>query len=604
MTTAERLPCRTDSREVTSEGTDRTLRCATEFYASALQRSEAALAFLARYGLGVRELIDRFGLGFSDRSLGRALPALAAAEGETGPALRRALGRLGLLRASGHEHFAGCIVVPLVDAGGGIRQCYGRRIAGPRRAATPPRSLPGIGPCIWNESAVADRGDLILCDDVFDALTFWSVGHRRVLALTEPGGAAATALVLELLQRGGVTRVQLAFGANSAGIRTAEALASGLCAAGVDAVRLPLPRGYDVRTFARLHAPARESLGGLICGLLPAADVASRSGASSRSSGQSAEAARLVDVPTALEADVAAHLASLVADGLAGSTVSARRAQLRRMSAAFTMHGVLRTADVTTGAVEQIRVMLPQPAAEGGREPGWSTQANIITAVRRFFAWAVRSSRLATDPTVGLERPRLPRRLPRAVLSASEAERVLARPDSSTRLGLRDRAILEVLYSTGIRRMELIGLDLPDLDIERGVLFIREGKGRKDRLVPIGDRAIHWTLRYLDETRSTLLRARDPGALFLGSRGARMRPTRLTERLHGYVMAAGLGKSGSCHIFRHTMATLMHDGGADIRDLQEMLGHALLTTTQVYTHVSIARLKAVHTQTHPARFSR
>jgi integrase/recombinase XerD len=193
--------------------------------------------------------------------------------------------------------------------------------------------------------------------------------------------------------------------------------------------------------------------------------------------------------------------------------------------------------------------------------------------------------------------------LPRAVLSASEAERVLARPDPGTPLGLRDRAILEVLYSTGIRRMELIGLDLSDLDAERGLLFIREGKGRKDRLVPIGDRAIHWTHRYLDQTRPRLLRNHDPGALFLGARGARVRPTRLTERMHGYVLAAGLGKSGSCHIFRHTMATLMHDGGADIRDLQEMLGHALLSTTQIYTHVSVARLKAVHTRTHPARFA-
>lgn len=604
MTTADRPPCRTDLREVASAATDRALRCATEFYSSTLQRSQVALAFLARHGLDERALIDRFGLGFSDRSLGRALPALAAAEGETGPALRQALGRLGLLRTSGHEHFAGCIVVPLVDAGGRIRQCYGRRIAGPRRAAIPPRTLPGTDPCIWNESAVADSGDLILCDDVLDALTFWSAGHRRVLALTRPGEDAATEVLLELLQRAGVTQVRLAFGANATGSSTAKALGVGLCAAGIDAVRLPLPRGYDVRTFARVHAPARESLGGLINGLLPAADSASRLVTPLRSPGRSGEAAGWMGVPTALEADVTAHLASLIADGLAGSTVSARRAQLRRMSDAFTMQGVLRTADVTAGAVERIRAMLPRAVAEGAREPGWSTQANIITAVRRFFVWAVRSGRSATDPTVGLERPRLPRRLPRAVLSASEAERVLARPDPSTLLGLRDRAILEVLYSTGIRRMELIGLDLPDLDVERGVLFIREGKGRKDRLVPIGDRAIHWTLRYLDETRSTLLRARDPGALFLGSRGARMRPTRLTERLHGYVMAAGLGKSGSCHIFRHTMATLMHDGGADIRDLQEMLGHALLTTTQVYTHVSIARLKAVHTQTHPARFTR
>jgi len=134
---------------------------------------------------------------------------------------------------------------------------------------------------------------------------------------------------------------------------------------------------------------------------------------------------------------------------------------------------------------------------------------------------------------------------------------------------------------------------------------VREGKGKKDRLVPIGERAIAWTHRYLDAVRPRLVQGgRDPGALFVSARGTRIRPNRLTERLHRYVVVAGVGKPGSCHIFRHTMATLMHDAGADIRDLQEMLGHAQLSTTEIYTHVSIQRLKAVHTETHPAHLTR
>lgn len=183
-------------------------------------------------------------------------------------------------------------------------------------------------------------------------------------------------------------------------------------------------------------------------------------------------------------------------------------------------------------------------------------------------------------------------------------ERVLGQPDLTSPLGLRDRAILEVLYSTGIRRMELVGLDVRDLDAERGALLIREGKGRKDRLVPIGERAIRWTHVYLDRVRRLLFcRALDPpsrDALFLSRRGHRIRATKLTARLHQYLVRAGIEKPGSVHIFRHTMATLMHDAGADIRDLQEILGHAQLSTTEIYTHVSIERLKAVHTRTHPA----
>ena len=168
-------------------------------------------------------------------------------------------------------------------------------------------------------------------------------------------------------------------------------------------------------------------------------------------------------------------------------------------------------------------------------------------------------------------------------------------------LGLGEAAeALEVLYSTGLRRMELVGLDLPDLDAERGVVLVREGKGKKDRLVPIGERAIRWTERYLDHVRQRLAHGRSGRALFLSARGTRIRPTRLTERLHRYLVASGIEKPGSCHVWRHTAATLMHDGGADIRDVQEMLGHAQLSTTQIYTRVSIERLKAVHAKTHPA----
>lgn len=578
-----------------------TLDRITDFYQAALPHSAPALAFLAHLGLADPTLIRHFRLGFSDRTLGRAVPTLAAAATISATGLRAALRAEGLLRASGHEHFAGCIVVPLVDAAGSVQQCYGRRIAAPRGAPRPARALPNRQWALWNAAAIAESGDLILCDDVLDALLFWSVGQHRVLAVSHPT-ATADALA-DLLTRADLKRVQVAFAATAEGNHAARRVADALAAIGIGAQRVPLPRGFDVCTFARVHAPAAASLCALLQGVLPARRVGARSGSPSPPMQGGTITRPVCAAPAGLESDAAAHVASLLADGFAPATTSARRAHLQRWAGALAVGGVTRTAEVTAEGLERARMVLARMGMEGAPERGGSTQANLITAVRMFFAWAVRTRHLATDPTAGLERPRLPRRLPRAILSASEAERVLARPDPATTLGLRDRAILEVFYSTGIRRMELIGLDLPDLDAERGVLFIREGKGRKDRLVPIGDRAIHWTHRYLDHTRPQLLRDHDPGAIFLGARGARMRPTRLTERMHGYVLAAGLGKSGSCHIFRHTMATLMHDGGADIRDLQEMLGHALLSTTQIYTHVSIARLKAVHTRTHPARFA-
>jgi len=177
---------------------------------------------------------------------------------------------------------------------------------------------------------------------------------------------------------------------------------------------------------------------------------------------------------------------------------------------------------------------------------------------------------------------------------------VLACPDVRRRLGLRDRAILETFYSTGIRRLELIRLRLSDLESERGVVLIREGKGRRDRVVPIGARALKWIGKYLEVARPRWATPTDSGCLFLTQRGNRIRENRLSEMIRGYIRAAGLGKEGSCHVFRHTMATLLLENGADIRVVQEILGHASLATTALYTHVAISRIKQVHSATHPA----
>lgn len=197
-----------------------------------------------------------------------------------------------------------------------------------------------------------------------------------------------------------------------------------------------------------------------------------------------------------------------------------------------------------------------------------------------------------------LELPKLPRRLPRAVLSEREVEKVLALPDVTDQLGLRDRAILEVLYSTGIRRFELAALTVFDIDAERGTMMVR-GKGAIDRVVPIGARALHWVARYLEEVRPSLVLSPDNGTLFLSHDGEAIKLPRLTQMARGHIEAAKLGKTGACHVFRHTMATLMLENGADVRVIQELLGHAKLTSTQLYTRISIRQLKSVHDQTHP-----
>jgi integrase/recombinase XerD len=208
-------------------------------------------------------------------------------------------------------------------------------------------------------------------------------------------------------------------------------------------------------------------------------------------------------------------------------------------------------------------------------------------------------SRALSSCAPHLDLPREERRLPRVVLTAREADQVLSQPNVHDLLGLRDRAILEMLYSTGLRRTELTNLMIHDLDQSRQTVFVRLGKGKKDRIVPIGERALAWAAKYLYEARPRIVVEPDCGRLFLSREGGPVAPATLTELVGEYVLAAGVGKSGACHLFRHTMATLMLEGGADVRFIQEMLGHANLQTTQIYTRVSIQKLKAIHDATHP-----
>lgn len=258
-----------------------------------------------------------------------------------------------------------------------------------------------------------------------------------------------------------------------------------------------------------------------------------------------------------------------------------------------------RPQEVTKPILERYQRHLFHLRKENGKPLTFSAQLQRLTPLRAYFKWLTRQNVLLWNPASELELPRQEKRLPKHVLTIEESEQVLAQPDLRDAMGLRDRAILETLYSTGIRRMEVVNLTVYDLDLERGTLMVRQGKGKKDRMVPIGERAVAWLERYLNDIRPGLVVPPDDATFFLTSGGEPLSPNRLTQLVREYVDAAAIGKRGACHLFRHTMATLMLENGADIRYIQEMLGHAELSTTQIYTRVSIRRLKTVHALTHP-----
>lgn len=260
---------------------------------------------------------------------------------------------------------------------------------------------------------------------------------------------------------------------------------------------------------------------------------------------------------------------------------------------------VIQARDITKPMLERYQRHLYHYRKRNGEPLSFRGQHSQLCVIQGLFRFLAKQNYILYNPASDLELPKIGRRLPRFVLTAAEADQVLNQADVSTDKGIRDRAIMEVLYSTGIRRSELINLRLFDIDDERGILTIREGKGRKDRMIPIGERALAWVRKYLDDVRPSLMIEPDDMVVFLTVEGEELGKSHLTKLVRNYIKASGIGKSGSCHLFRHTMATLMLEGGADIRFIQQMLGHAELTSTEVYTQVSLKKLKEIYLATHP-----
>ena len=304
--------------------------------------------------------------------------------------------------------------------------------------------------------------------------------------------------------------------------------------------------------------------------------------------------------PTPLATRLAEYVTALRVRDFSENTIRNRYSHIRFFLEWCAERALLEPTEITRPVLERYQRHLFHYRKRDGEPMTFRSQHVRLVALRCWFRWLTRQNLILHNPASELELPRMGRRLPKHVLTISEAEQVLQQPDIHGPLGLRDRAILEVLYSCGIRRSEVIHLKLYDLDPERGTLVIRQGKGKKDRFVPIGDRAIAWMQKYIREARPQLVVEPDHGTLFLSSTGEEISPDHLTLTVHDYVFNAKIGKTGACHLFRHTMATLMLEGGADIRFIQQMLGHEDLKSTQIYTQVAIRTLQQVHAATHPA----
>jgi integrase/recombinase XerD len=278
-------------------------------------------------------------------------------------------------------------------------------------------------------------------------------------------------------------------------------------------------------------------------------------------------------------------------DGLAKATLSSYRSDLGRLALWLADNGHEPLLDLR-------ETTLTAFIAHLARQTRATSQARYLSTLRRFYRWQIGRGRIVADPTLKLANPSRPSRLPK-VMSEKQVEALLAAPDLDTPLGRRDRAMLETIYATGLRVSELVGLRLHEVSLADGVLRAL-GKGSKERLVPLGELAIEWIQRYLDEARPEILNGQTSDDLFVTARGSAMTRQAFWQLVKRYALVAGIPPEKlSPHVLRHAFATHLLNHGADLRVVQLLLGHADISTTQIYTHVARERLKSLHAVHHP-----
>jgi integrase/recombinase XerD len=278
--------------------------------------------------------------------------------------------------------------------------------------------------------------------------------------------------------------------------------------------------------------------------------------------------------------------------GLSGNTLSAYRNDLQGL-ARWLSGKHLSLVEATPGHLQEyLAYRLQQQRAER------RSVARAVSSIRRYYRYLSEQGQLPNDPSDGIKPPKLERRLPDS-LSEGDVEKLLSAPSDATPRGLRDRAMLELLYACGLRVSELVGLNIDQLNLRQGVVRVF-GKGKNERLVPIGEQAMEWLERYAREVRPMLLKRKEPNAaLFVTNRGAALTRQACWHLIRRHARAAGIDKHLSPHTLRHAFATHLLNHGADLRVVQLLLGHRDLSTTQIYTHVARARLKDLHRQHHP-----
>ena len=306
-----------------------------------------------------------------------------------------------------------------------------------------------------------------------------------------------------------------------------------------------------------------------------------------------------VAVPVSLSETIAQYLRAMELSGRSPCTIRNARGALRELAGFMLGLHVCDIAQMGPEPLLRYREWLARRLTVKGTPLRAASQCEYLGCLRAFCRWMVEQDWLAADPMRRIPQPRRHRHLPRAILEPEEVALLCALPDMHTPVGCRDRVVLEILYSSALRRAEMANLRLADLDTPRGYLLVRHGKGDKDRVVPVGGRICGLIDHYIAQARPSWPRAGESTHLLLNRFGDGMHPIGIWHIVHKYARRSGIDKPISTHTLRHSCATHMARAGAPIRHLQELLGHASIETTQIYTHLTITDLKEAHLRFHP-----
>lgn len=305
--------------------------------------------------------------------------------------------------------------------------------------------------------------------------------------------------------------------------------------------------------------------------------------------------------PTLLADCLTYYLEYCLCHGESPNTLVGKKHSINRFIVWCMLHEVDDISQITQHLVDDYQVYAYRNyQGRNGTQIQMDTLRNIMTSIKRFVWRLYCNDFIDHNPLDKMELPKKPRRLPKNVLDKDEVLQVFELPLMFGLPGYRDRALLELLYATAIRRRELIELRLKSIDIKNKMLTVTQGKGQKDRHVPLSERACQWLLFYLKEVRPRLANIQSLDYFFVNNGGKAFTPHTASDLVHKYLLASGVANEGACCVFRHSAATHMLEEGADLRYIQEFLGHADISTTQIYTHVSIKKLKEVYLQTHPS----